>query len=194
MIPETNRTIIRQRQGLTEALMALCDGLAVIVVSWTLIVAQLGVLTTEYALLMLLLLGTLAVVFDQEGIYRKERGFTQKAFAIFRAWSLSFLILTLLGFLTKQGETYSRVLVAQLYVAGLGSHLLLHLAFYFVRRRWVGSRMGGTAAYRKCHRGPGSATLTAVPGLPHRPGTRSTPWHPAPRRCARAWRSSCPAR
>ena len=135
-----NRSLLRRRRGASALLNALADGVAVIGIGWWLTIRHVGFITLEYELLLLLLLGALGVVYDQFGIYRRFRGFTSKALALLQCWTLSFLILTLLGFLTKQGENYSRLLVAQLYVFGLGSHVVIHLGFYFWQRAWVNAQ------------------------------------------------------
>lgn len=131
-----NRSVLRRRSGMSGTVQAGLDGLAVIGIAWGLINYHVGAITPEYMIMLLLLLGSIAITYDQMAVYRTNRSYTQKALVLFQAWTLSFLGLTLLGFLTKQGDNFSRLLMAQLYGAGLGAHAVLHLSFYLIRRSW----------------------------------------------------------
>jgi putative colanic acid biosynthesis UDP-glucose lipid carrier transferase len=79
---------------------------------------HIGVLTAEYLNFVLLLVGTVALVYDHYAIYRANAAFTQKALILLKAWCISFAILLTIGFLSKQSETYSRLLIGQLFVLG----------------------------------------------------------------------------
>ncbi|TGD73956.1 undecaprenyl-phosphate glucose phosphotransferase [Mangrovimicrobium sediminis] len=140
MITTSGRSVLRRRDGLSGTVQAGIDGLAVIGISWWLIYLHVGVITREYLLLLLLLLVILAIVYDYMAIYRSNTSFTAKTFDLFKAWSLSFLLLASIGFATRQGDTFSRLLVAQLYVAGLLSHVLLHTLFHAIQHAWFRRR------------------------------------------------------
>ena len=135
-----NRSILRRRDQLSSRLQAGVDGLVLILLTLALIRSQMGFLTPEYAIMLLMLLGILAVVFDQYAIYRTNVSFTRKAYTLFKAWTLSFLILLFIGFVTKQSDTFSRLLIAQLYVAGLSTHVFFHFIFYRLQKTWLAHR------------------------------------------------------
>lgn len=135
-----NRSVLRRRSRVSSTVQAGLDGIAVIGIAWGLINYHIGVVTADYLIMLLMLLGMLAVIFDQMALYRTNRSFTQKALVLVQCWSLAFLGLTLVGFLTQQGEYFSRLLMGQLYVLGVGAHTMLHLAFYLYRRSMLASR------------------------------------------------------
>lgn len=122
------RSILQRRSSASNTLQALLDGLAVIGVSWWLVVQQLGYFAPDYVIMLLMLLGALTLIYDQYAIYRTNVGFTLKAFKLLKAWSAAFAFLVAMAFLTKQSEEYSRVLVTQIYFAGFFAQLLLHVA------------------------------------------------------------------
>jgi len=124
------RPVLQRRAGLGALLQRLLDGIIIIGLGWFLIKHNIGYLSNEYVIFMLLLLGLVSVMYDRYAIYRASSTFTIKFFSLYKAWSLSFLALILLGFLTKQGQEYSRIFVAEFYVAGF---LLQGLAHYIVR-------------------------------------------------------------
>lgn len=122
----THRSLLQRRSSTSNTLQAGLDGLAVIGVCWWLVEWHIGYLAPAYVILLLLLLGALAVVYDYYGLYRSNAGFTLKAFRLFKAWSATFAFLVVMAFLTKQSEQYSRLLVGQLFILGYGAQLLLH--------------------------------------------------------------------
>jgi putative colanic acid biosynthesis UDP-glucose lipid carrier transferase len=127
-IPSGQRSVLQRRSSITNTIQAALDGLAVIGITWFLIDHHIGVLNPDYTIMLLLLLGALAVIYDQYAIYRSNANFTLKALDLFKAWTLTFAFLVMMAFVTKQSEQYSRLLLGQLYVAGLSAQLLLHLA------------------------------------------------------------------
>ncbi len=120
------RPILQRRVGLVNFLQPFLDGLAVLLVAWVVIDVNIGFLTQDYIILLLVLLGAMSVLYDRYGIYRTSSNFAGKLFSLFNAWSLSFLGLILLGFLSKQTEIYSRIAVTEIYVLGFFAQSLLH--------------------------------------------------------------------
>jgi putative colanic acid biosynthesis UDP-glucose lipid carrier transferase len=106
-------------------------------VAWFLINYHIGFITQSYVILLLLLLGALAVVYDHYAIYRSNVGFTVKAFKLLKAWTATFGFLVAMAFLTKQSEQYSRLLVGQLFVVGYFAQLLLHLATREMQKKFL---------------------------------------------------------
>ncbi|WP_166359501.1 undecaprenyl-phosphate glucose phosphotransferase [Pseudomonas akapageensis] len=133
--PSTTRSILQRRSSASNTIQSALDGIAVTGVAWYLIDYHIGFITSDYVIMLLLLLGALAVVYDHYAIYRSNVGFAAKAFKLFKAWSAAFGFLVVMAFLTKQSEQYSRLLVAQLYVVGYFAQLLLHLAVREVQKR-----------------------------------------------------------
>jgi putative colanic acid biosysnthesis UDP-glucose lipid carrier transferase len=124
--------ILQRRSSITD-IQALLDGAVVIGLCYLLVMRHIGVLTAQYTVFVFLLLCTLGMVYDLFGIYRDNTSFARKALDLFKGWSLTFFVLIALGFLTKQAESYSRLLLGQLFLAGyaaqLGTHLLLRALF-----------------------------------------------------------------
>ena len=133
--PGGRRSILQRRSSTSNTIQAGLDGIAVTGVAWWLINYQIGYLTPAYVILLLLLLGALAVVYDHYAIYRSNVGFTLKVFRLFKAWTATFAFLVAVAFLTKQSEQYSRVLVAQIFLLGFSAQLLLHIAMHAAQKK-----------------------------------------------------------
>ncbi len=133
----SQRSLLQRRNSMTRMLQTLLDGAAVLGIAYFLIVHHIGAVTAEYTVFVLLLMGTLAVVYDHYGIYRSNANFTRKALNLFNAWSLTFLVVVLLGFLTKNVGQFSRLLVGELYVAGYVAQLGLHLLVWAVQVKFM---------------------------------------------------------
>lgn len=127
VIRSNSRSILQRRKGLANLLQPLLDGLAIIGVAWFFIHLKIGYLTQDYLILLLILLGLVSVMYDRYAIYRTSSDFASKILSLFNAWSISFLVLFVLGFLTKQTETYSRVVISNLYLFGLLAQCVIHL-------------------------------------------------------------------
>jgi putative colanic acid biosynthesis UDP-glucose lipid carrier transferase len=128
MFAQSNKpkAVLQRRSSISNTIQAGLDGLAVIGVALGLISSHLGTLTYEYTVFLLLLMGILAVVYDRYALYRSNSNFTGKVFVLLKAWTITFLLLLLIAFLTQQIETYSRLLVGEIYVAGLFAQIFLH--------------------------------------------------------------------
>lgn len=129
------RSILQRRSSTSNTLQALLDGLAVMGVSWWLIVQQIGHLSSIYVIMLLMLLGALAVVYDHYAIYRKNVGLTLKAFRLFKAWTAAFAFLVAMAFLTKQSEEYSRILITKIFFAGFTAQLFLHVVMNVAQKK-----------------------------------------------------------
>lgn len=135
--PRSSRSLLQRRSSVSNAVQAGLDGIAVTGVAWYLIYDQIGYITSDYVIMLLLLIGALAVIYDHYAIYRTNVGLSIKAFRLFKAWSATFCFLVVLAFLTKQSETYSRMVVGQLFVIGYVVQLFLHYAVREVQKRFT---------------------------------------------------------
>ncbi|WP_145192466.1 MULTISPECIES: undecaprenyl-phosphate glucose phosphotransferase [unclassified Pseudomonas] len=135
--PRSSRSLLQRRSSVSNAVQAGLDGIAVTGVAWYLIYDQFGYITSDYVIMLLLLIGALAVIYDHYAIYRSNVGLSVKAFRLFKAWSATFCFLVVIAFLTKQSETYSRLLVVQLYVIGYVVQLFLHVAMRELQKRFT---------------------------------------------------------
>jgi len=100
-------------------------------VAWFFIQVNIGYLSQDYVIFILVLLGMVSATYDRYAIYRTSSTFSNKIFSLFNAWSISFLAIILLGFLTKQSQVYSRVFIVETYVIGF---LLQTTAHFIVRQ------------------------------------------------------------
>ena len=130
VIRSKSRSVLQRRRSLINILQPLLDGIAILGVAWFFIEYNVGFLTQDYVILMLVLLGLVSVMYDRFAIYRTSSSFTVKLFSLFNAWSISFLALFVLGFLTKQSHVFSRVFVTELFVVGFLAQSIIH---FFVR-------------------------------------------------------------
>jgi putative colanic acid biosynthesis UDP-glucose lipid carrier transferase len=122
-----------QRRSSIGDVQPLLDGVVVVGLAYALVMRHIGALTAQYTAFVFLLLCTLGLLYDFFGIYRENASFTQKARDLLQAWSLTFFLLIALGFVTKQAESFSRLLLGQLYLLGYLAQLsllaLVRLAF-----------------------------------------------------------------
>ncbi|WP_281869448.1 undecaprenyl-phosphate glucose phosphotransferase [Pseudomonas sp. BR1R-5] len=135
--PRNSRSLLQRRSSVSNAIQAGLDGIAVTSVAWYLIYDQFGYITSDYVIMLLLLIGALAVIYDHYAIYRSNVGLSVKAFRLFKAWSATFCFLVVIAFLTKQSETYSRLLVGQLFIFGYAVQLLLHIVVRELQKRFT---------------------------------------------------------
>lgn len=119
------RSILKRRGSISTALQAVVDLVAVMGLSLFLIRQQIGSLTAEYSVLLLVLAMVMVFTYDQFGVYRSNSSFTRKALTLVKAWSLAFGFLLLVGFLTKETDVFSRLLLGQLFVMGYLLQVLL---------------------------------------------------------------------
>ncbi len=119
------RSILKRRGSISTAVQALLDLIAVMGLALLLIRNQIGGLTAEYSVMLLLLAIGMLFAYDQFGVYRSNSSFARKALTLFKAWSLAYGFLLAVGFATKQTDTFSRLLLGQLYIAGYLLQLLL---------------------------------------------------------------------
>lgn len=125
--------VIRRRSSIAD-LQAVLDGLVVVGLCYMLISRHIGALTAQYSVFVFLLLCALGLMYDVFGIYRKNANFTRKALDLLQAWALTFFLLIALGFLTKQAESFSRLLLGQLFLYGYVYQVLLHLLMRMLSR------------------------------------------------------------
>jgi putative colanic acid biosynthesis UDP-glucose lipid carrier transferase len=126
---------VLQRRSTAQDIRAFLDGLALVGIAYWLILVHVGAATSEYTIFVVLLLGALGLLYDAFGVYRKTASFTRKALDLLQAWTAGFAILVVLGYLTKQSDLYSRLFLAQFYVAGFSAQLtILGLISSYLRR------------------------------------------------------------
>lgn len=126
-LPKTPpRSILKRRGSISTAAQTLLDLVVILGFALLLIHQHLGDLTAEYSIMLLLLGVGMWFSYDQFGVYRSNSSFAGKALTLFKAWSLAFAFLLVVGFATKQTETYSRLLLGQLYAGGYLLQVILH--------------------------------------------------------------------
>lgn len=128
------RSLLQRRNSLSNSFQALLDGLLVIMLTVALSYLYQDALTTQYMILAVTLLGFMAVVYDRFGIYRLHGSMTRKLMTLGKAWSISFALLFLLGFLTKSTDLFSRVIVSLLYVLGFLGQIAGHISIRYLQR------------------------------------------------------------
>ncbi|WP_020168546.1 undecaprenyl-phosphate glucose phosphotransferase [Methylotenera sp. 73s] len=135
VIRSKSRSVLQRRRSLINILQPLLDGVAILGVAWFFIQLNVGYLTQDYIILLLVLLGLVSVMYDRFAIYRTSSSFVAKLFSLFNAWSISFLALFVLGFLTKQSHVYSRVFITELFLVGFIAQSIIHFFIRIVNRR-----------------------------------------------------------
>lgn len=126
VIKHNNKSLLQRRKSVVTLIQPLLDGLAIIGVAYFFIKLYVGYLNQDHIILLLILLVIVALVYDRHAIYRSSTNFSSKVIRLFNAWSISFLTLFLLGFLTKVSYTYSRLFIVSLYVFGFAAQIIMH--------------------------------------------------------------------
>lgn len=121
----SHRSILKRRGSISTAVQTVVDLVAVVTLSLVLIQKHIGTLTPEYSVLLLILAMVMVFAYNQFGVYRSNSSFTRKALTLFKAWSLAFGFLLVVGFVTKQTEVFSRLLLGQLFIGGYLLQVLL---------------------------------------------------------------------
>jgi putative colanic acid biosynthesis UDP-glucose lipid carrier transferase len=135
-----SRTILQRRGSLSQVLQQFIDAVSVIGLVLALVhlhLDDIGGKTTPYAIMLLMLLGVLAVMYDKYAIYRSNGNFGYKAVDLLKAWTITFMVLVVIAYLTKVSHLYSRQLIGQLYVFGYITQLILHIMFKEIYLRIV---------------------------------------------------------
>ena len=135
-----SRALLQRRSSLSQMSQQFLDCASVIGITLGLTTYHASKITGQsnsYLVMLLILLGVLAITYDKFAIYRSNGHFVDKAFNLLKAWTLTFLILIVLAFLTKQSEIYSRQLIGQLYVIGYFTQLLLHFLFRVIYQKII---------------------------------------------------------
>lgn len=135
LIRSNPRSVLQRRTGIGTLLQPLIDGLIIIGVAWFFVQKNIGYLTQDYIIFMLVLLGLVSIMYDRYAIYRSSITFTNKVLSIFNAWTITFLALILLGFLTKQSTVYSRLFVVETYIWGFLLQCFAHGVIRKVNRK-----------------------------------------------------------
>ncbi|MDA8383584.1 MAG: undecaprenyl-phosphate glucose phosphotransferase [Betaproteobacteria bacterium] len=133
----SGRSVLQRRSSVSNIVQAALDGLAVILTAVLLVQARVGFVDAKSTIMILLLMGIMAVVYDQLGVYRAHGGFTVKAMTLIRAWTVTFAAMLLIAFLAKQSATYSRIVIAALYAIGLLVQIILHWLIRSIQLTWV---------------------------------------------------------
>ena len=141
VIKYNTKSLLQRRKSIVTLLQPVLDGIAILAVAYFFIQLFVGYLTQDYIILLLILLVIVAIVYDRYAIYRSNSNFFSKVFRLFNAWSISFLALFLLGFLTKESAIYSRGFIVGLYVFGFIAQIIIH----FVARKLAQSHIKHTA-------------------------------------------------
>jgi len=138
---QTNsKTLLQRRSNLSQSIQQLLDSAAIVGLTLGLVqyhFDDIGRSTTRYTVMLLVLLGILALTYDKFAIYRSNAHFIDKALNLLKAWTLSFLLLIVIAFLTKHSAIYSRYLIGQLFVLGYFIQLLLHFLFRVVYQKII---------------------------------------------------------
>lgn len=121
------KSILKRRASISTAVQGALGLAAVMGLAVLLIRQQIGELTTEYSAMLLLLAMGMVFAYDQFGVYRSNSSLGSKALTLFKAWSLAFAFLLVVGFLTKQTDSFSRLVLGQLFFIGYLLQALLQI-------------------------------------------------------------------
>ncbi|MBU2964345.1 undecaprenyl-phosphate glucose phosphotransferase [Amphritea sp. 2_MG-2023] len=79
---------------------------------------KVGAIPTNYRLLAVVALFCVWIIYRRRGVYRQSLGFYKSAFRLLSAWVHVLLLLALVGFVTKSGDSFSREVLIEWAVVG----------------------------------------------------------------------------
>lgn len=126
VIKHNSKSLLQRRKSVVTLVQPLLDGLIIVGIAYFFATLYVGYLNQDYIILMLILLGIIALVYDRHAIYRTSTNFSSKVIKLFNAWSISFLFMFLLGFLSQSSHKYSRIFIVSLYVIGFVTQVIMH--------------------------------------------------------------------
>nr|WP_320136960.1 undecaprenyl-phosphate glucose phosphotransferase [uncultured Amphritea sp.] len=83
-----------------------------------------GDIPSNYRLLAVISLFCVWIIYRRRGVYRQSLGFYKSAFRLLTAWFQVLLLLALVGFITKSGESFSREVLIEWALAGYVMQLM----------------------------------------------------------------------
>lgn len=128
---------VRHSSGnLAYLLLAIADGIAITAITLFVVMslgnAEEGI-PQPYLILLLILLGAMSFFYERFHVYRSDVSFTRHLVRLAKAWVFAFGFLLLLGFVTKETETYSRLMLGIIFGGGLAAQGLIHLLFRIIQ-------------------------------------------------------------
>lgn len=97
---------------------------------------KIGDIPANYRLLAVLSLFCVAIIYRRRGVYNRGYGFYKRAFRLLTAWFYVLLLLALIGFVTKNGESFSREVLLEWAVVGFMLQLISMIALGALYKRY----------------------------------------------------------
>jgi putative colanic acid biosynthesis UDP-glucose lipid carrier transferase len=133
--PSKNRPMLRRKGSPAAIVQTALDGACAIAVVYFSVTYKIGFFTYPYLFLLLLLLVAMGLVYDRFGVYSLQHRVMSKSVSLIKAWTVVFLILGIIGFLTKTSDMFSRQVLIFIFVAGLLSQWICHLIGYWIQTK-----------------------------------------------------------
>ncbi|WP_299199312.1 undecaprenyl-phosphate glucose phosphotransferase [uncultured Amphritea sp.] len=96
---------------------------------------KMGEVPPNYRLLAVIALFCVWIIYRRRGVYRQSLGFYKSSFRLLTAWFHVLLLLALVGFVTKSGESFSREVLIEWAVSGFILQLMsMHLLSALYKR------------------------------------------------------------
>ncbi|MDO6565134.1 undecaprenyl-phosphate glucose phosphotransferase [Amphritea sp. 1_MG-2023] len=118
------RQLLSQNESLTFLIQHCADLFIVCGSLFFFTYLKLGEIPTNYRLLAVLALLGVWIIYRRGRVYRRSMGLYGSAWRLFKAWFNVLLLLALIGFVTKSGESFSREVLIQWAIAGYVLQLL----------------------------------------------------------------------
>ncbi|WP_154715149.1 undecaprenyl-phosphate glucose phosphotransferase [Neptuniibacter caesariensis] len=128
---KVGRPLLQRRNSLTNMFQALLDAFLVLCLFVGFVQYTQGVLLYSHVIFVLLLMGSMAVIYDGMGIYRKNRSNLGKSFDLLKAWCFSLAISLAFIYLLEALDGLAPDFILPFSVAAFTLQLLSHL---FLRR------------------------------------------------------------
>lgn len=126
-----SKSLLQRRGRISTSIQTFLDGVAIATVAWILVKNYVGEFTNQYVIMLLVLMGIVSIMYDHFAIYRTSSGYLEKMVKLLKAWTISFIILCLIGFFSHYSIDYPQALIVYLFIFGFIVQALLHYVFRF---------------------------------------------------------------
>lgn len=134
------RRLISRPESLADLVLLMLDVVVVLGSLAALVYARFDTMLPQYRHLALLTVLMLWVVYNNNEMYSRMRGFGDSMLNLLKSWFTVCGLLLAIGFLTRETGGYARGVLGWWVILATGGQCLVHAASYFLRRRIVRNR------------------------------------------------------
>lgn len=134
------RRLISRPESLADGILMMLDVVVVLGSLAFLVYQRFEAMLPQYRHLAILTVLILWVIYNNNEMYSRIRGFADSILALLKSWFSVCALLLAIGFLTRETGGYSRGVLGTWVLVATAGQVLVHMGSYVFRRRMVQSR------------------------------------------------------